>query len=578
MESPDSMDDEHFGNCLRRAREESLSRSVTFLHRRRCRARRSSCSKRDRWRVCRRTCSCAGSSARTRRRSGSPRRSRSASSIAPSTRERGGAREVGEPGGRSGPGRRHRRRGGRRPPSGPGPRGVRDHPRAHRDDHAVAAAAPSAAVGRGALAACAPTPAPACASVPTRPPRRRRRPTRRPDAGYSSSRRIAPMGSLSTPAIVLRAVNYGEADRIVTLFGRETGRLSALARGARKSQRRFAGGLGLCAVGVASLRERAGRRAADAGELRRDGRARGARHRRGAHGARRLRRRAGDASCAPRARSRAAVYDWLAEFLRLPRRGGGQRRAPARVRAGAARRRSASVRSSTRCAVCAATRGRRRSAFRWDPDRGRRGLRRLRARRPADQRRGARGAGAARRDVSLARRGRARRLPADVNRGCREALLEIINHHISGPLKSVEFIAKLAARSGRRRVTAPPLLGIRHVALDGARSGGGRAILGRRHGLRGRVAPRRRQRLPARRRATTWRCTGATRAPTGAASWTTSASPCRRPADVDAWAAHLEAHGVALKTAAQDPPRRLALALLPRPGGAPDPDHPPRCP
>ena len=54
----------------------------------------------------------------------------------------------------------------------------------------------------------------------------------------------------STPAIVLRAVNYGEADRIVTLFGRDTGRLSALARGARKSQRRFAGGLGLCAVGV----------------------------------------------------------------------------------------------------------------------------------------------------------------------------------------------------------------------------------------------------------------------------------------------------------------------------------------
>src|SRR4051812_23690191 len=64
--------------------------------------------------------------------------------------------------------------------------------------------------------------------------------------------------SFSTPAIVLRAVNYGEADRIVTLFGRETGRVSALARGARKSQRRFAGGLGLCAVGVASLRERAG--------------------------------------------------------------------------------------------------------------------------------------------------------------------------------------------------------------------------------------------------------------------------------------------------------------------------------
>ena len=66
------------------------------------------------------------------------------------------------------------------------------------------------------------------------------------------------MSSLTTTAIVLRAVNYGEADRIVTLFGRDTGRLSALARGARKSQRRFAGGLSLCALGSAAIRERAG--------------------------------------------------------------------------------------------------------------------------------------------------------------------------------------------------------------------------------------------------------------------------------------------------------------------------------
>ena len=35
-------------------------------------------------------------------------------------------------------------------------------------------------------------------------------------------------------------------------------------------------------------------------------------------------------------------------------------------------------------------------------------------------------------------------LPADVNRGCREALSEIINQHISGPLKSLEFITKLS--------------------------------------------------------------------------------------------------------------------------------------
>jgi len=64
--------------------------------------------------------------------------------------------------------------------------------------------------------------------------------------------------SLSTPAIVLRAINYGESDRVVTLIGRATGRLSALARGARKSQKRFGGGLGLCAVGDAGLRERHG--------------------------------------------------------------------------------------------------------------------------------------------------------------------------------------------------------------------------------------------------------------------------------------------------------------------------------
>jgi DNA repair protein RecO (recombination protein O) len=40
----------------------------------------------------------------------------------------------------------------------------------------------------------------------------------------------------------LRCVDYGEADRIVTLLTRDHGRLSAMARSARKSKRRFAGG------------------------------------------------------------------------------------------------------------------------------------------------------------------------------------------------------------------------------------------------------------------------------------------------------------------------------------------------
>ena len=48
-----------------------------------------------------------------------------------------------------------------------------------------------------------------------------------------------------TEAIVLRRANLGEADRIVTLFTREHGRLSVVAKGARKPKSRFAGRLEL---------------------------------------------------------------------------------------------------------------------------------------------------------------------------------------------------------------------------------------------------------------------------------------------------------------------------------------------
>lgn len=46
-----------------------------------------------------------------------------------------------------------------------------------------------------------------------------------------------------TDALLLRAADYREADRILTLFTREAGKLSAIARGARSSRRRFAGSL-----------------------------------------------------------------------------------------------------------------------------------------------------------------------------------------------------------------------------------------------------------------------------------------------------------------------------------------------
>jgi DNA repair protein RecO (recombination protein O) len=46
-----------------------------------------------------------------------------------------------------------------------------------------------------------------------------------------------------TEAFLLRATPYGEADLVVALLTRQWGRVSALARGARKSRRRFGGAL-----------------------------------------------------------------------------------------------------------------------------------------------------------------------------------------------------------------------------------------------------------------------------------------------------------------------------------------------
>jgi DNA repair protein RecO (recombination protein O) len=47
----------------------------------------------------------------------------------------------------------------------------------------------------------------------------------------------------TTDALLLRRIPYREADLVVTLFTQDLGRISAMGRGARKSQRRFSGGL-----------------------------------------------------------------------------------------------------------------------------------------------------------------------------------------------------------------------------------------------------------------------------------------------------------------------------------------------
>ncbi|MBN1382862.1 MAG: DNA repair protein RecO [Deltaproteobacteria bacterium] len=43
-----------------------------------------------------------------------------------------------------------------------------------------------------------------------------------------------------TPAIVLRTLDYGESDRIVTFYTADFGKIKGIAKGARRSQRRFA--------------------------------------------------------------------------------------------------------------------------------------------------------------------------------------------------------------------------------------------------------------------------------------------------------------------------------------------------
>lgn len=62
----------------------------------------------------------------------------------------------------------------------------------------------------------------------------------------------------TTRALLVRRVSYGESDLVVTLFTESLGRVSALARGARRSQKRFGGSLEPMHTLVVRLDERAG--------------------------------------------------------------------------------------------------------------------------------------------------------------------------------------------------------------------------------------------------------------------------------------------------------------------------------
>src|SRR5688572_7441173 len=64
--------------------------------------------------------------------------------------------------------------------------------------------------------------------------------------------------SHETLALVLRRTPYGESDLVVTLFTQTLGQVAALARAARKSQRRFGGNLEPLHTVAVTLDEAAG--------------------------------------------------------------------------------------------------------------------------------------------------------------------------------------------------------------------------------------------------------------------------------------------------------------------------------
>jgi len=250
------------------------------------------------------------------------------------------------------------------------------------------------------------------------------------------------VASLTTPAVLLRTINYGESDRVVTLFGRDTGRVSALARGARKSQRRFAGGLGLCAVGEAALRERAGAEllTLETFDVRAAYPSFGADIGRMAHAA--YVAELVSKLCAPR-QVEPNVYDWLVEMLAALDANGASAERLRVFELGLLGRLGFRPVVET-CAACHGARlvdpvGE--TVFRWDPDRGG-------AICPACGARGRPIRGVVR--AALTRLGAAaladaggEALAPDVNRGCREAIFEVIKLHITGPMQSLDFMAKM---------------------------------------------------------------------------------------------------------------------------------------
>ena len=243
---------------------------------------------------------------------------------------------------------------------------------------------------------------------------------------------------------MLRAVDYGEADRVVTLLGRSTGCVGAMARAARKSQRRFGGGLGLCSVGEAVMPERGGAEllTLERFEVAKSYPSLGSDVERMGHAA--YVAELVTKLCAPR-QAEPGIFDLMIAFLDGLEASGASEMRLRSFELGLLERLGFAP-ALEACAVC----GRRDLStgevidVRFLPEQGGvvcRGC----ATRGRPMRASVRLALAALARAGLDETGGAAAIPAlapDVGRGCREALHELIAGHLSAPLRSLDFLAK----------------------------------------------------------------------------------------------------------------------------------------
>ena len=252
--------------------------------------------------------------------------------------------------------------------------------------------------------------------------------------------------TIVTSAIVLRRVAYGEADLVVTLLGLETGRVSALARGARKSTRRFVGGLAPGLTGEAKLRDRRGAELLgfEAFDVRSDRSRLAGDLAKTAHAAYAI--ELCDRLCPPRQPERT-VFAWLDEFLARLEEGAATATRLRVFELGLLRALGLGPAFGRCCACGRADLGDEEVAFR--PEAGGvccAGCGKAAERMSAATRR------------ALQRLGEASLAGADaisfdraLAAACRRVTLALLRQHVHGPLRSLEFIEKMSgALSGSR--------------------------------------------------------------------------------------------------------------------------------